>query len=96
MVKEVSEVSARWLYLKVRDGDETDFRITLPWFLCSGILGLGEWVIRLIPDARDAIQKEVPGGFGSVDEVIGAIRRMPPGTRIEVEDNDSHVLIECR
>ncbi len=86
----------RWLRLRIVDEGEAVISITLPWIICSGALGLTGWLVRCVPRAVKVIEEELPGGAESVDAVLREIRRLPAGTRIEVRDESSHVLIECR
>ncbi len=86
----------RWLRLRIVDEGEKVISITLPWVICSGALGLTGWLVRCVPRAVEVIDEEIPGGAESVDAVLRAIRQVPAGTRIEVQDDTSYVLIECR
>ncbi len=86
----------RWLRLRIVDEGEKVISIKLPWIICSGALGLTGWLVRCVPRAVEVIEEEIPGGAESVDAVLRAIRQVPAGTRIEVQDDTSYVLIECR
>lgn len=85
---------ARWLRLKVIEDGEKVVGVTLPWFLCSGVLGLAGWILGRVPKATEKIEEELSGGMDSVHTVLRTIRRLPRGTRIEVQDDEDHVLIE--
>lgn len=85
---------ARWLRLRVIEDGEKVVGVTLPWFLCAGVLGVAGWILRCVPKATEKIEEELPGGMDSVHTVLRTMRRLPAGTRIEVEDDEDHILIE--
>ena len=89
---------ARWIRLHIREDGKKVIGITLPWCMCSAVLAMVSWIlpIALPDDASDAIERDVPGGMGTVSRVLSELRRMPAGTRIEVDSDGDYVLIECR